>query len=100
MYTSFASAPGLRHRTEEEMRALLSSLHPPLEALNSSAHGRNDCLTDSIIVAMEHGQIIQQLDMDKRAQICSHVRSYLIQQCGLSPHTYPFLSHDEHIDPI
>ena len=100
MYTSFPCAPILRHRTEEEMRALLSSLHPPLEVRSSSAHSRNDCLTDSIILAMEHGHILQQLDMDKRAEICSHVRGYLIQECGLSPHGYPFLSHDEHFHLI
>ena len=82
------------------MRTLLRSLQTPLEVRPSSSHGRNDCLTDSILLAMEDQGLIGPLDIDMRVQLCTAVRRHLVMACGLSPHNYPFLSHDEHFEAI
>ena len=82
------------------MRTLLRSLQPALEVRPSSSHGRNDCLTDSILLAMEDQGLIGPLDIDMRVQLCTAVRRHLVMACGLSPHSYPFLSHDEHFEAI
>ena len=82
------------------MRTLLRSLKPALEVRPSSSHGRNDCLTDSILLAMEDQGLIRSLDIDMRVQLCTAVRRHLVLACDLSPHSYPFLSHDEHFEAI
>ena len=82
------------------MRTLLRSLSPALEVRPSSSHGRNDCLTDSILLSMEDQRLIGPLDKDMRVQLCTAVRRHLVMACGLSPHNYPFLSHDEHFEAI
>ena len=82
------------------MRALLRSLQPALEVQPSSSHGRNDCLTDSILLAMEDQGLIGPLSIDRRVQLCTAVRCHLLRDCGLSPHSCPFLSHDKHFAAI
>ena len=82
------------------MRTLLRSLQPALEVRPSSSHGRNDCLTDSILLAMEDQGLIGPLDIDMRVQLCTAVRRHLVMACGLCPHSFPFLSHDEHFEAI
>ena len=100
MLPASGSAHALRYRSEEDMRMLLKSSQPPLEVRPSSSHGRNDCLTDSILLAMEHQGLIGPLHRDRRAQLCTAVRSHLETTCGVCPHSYPFLSHDQHFDVI
>ena len=79
---------------------LLASLQPALKVQPSRTHGRNDCLTDSILLSMEDQGLIGSLDIDMRMQLCSAVRGYLVRECGLCPNSYPFLSHDEHFEAI
>merc|ERR1711884_509688 len=55
---------GAPDRSEEETRALLGGLRPALEARPSRAHGRNDCLTQSIRLALEDQNIIGPLSID------------------------------------
>merc|ERR1711946_39198 len=98
MSASCASAHGLQYRSEDDMRTLLRSLKPALEVRPSSSHGRNDCLTDSILLAMEDQGLIRSLDIDMRVQLCTAVRRHLVLACDLSPHSYPFRSHDEHFE--
>ena len=57
-------------------------------------------MTDSILLAMADQGLIGPLDKDKRVQLCTAVRRHLVTYCGLSPHGYPFLAHDEHFDAI
>ena len=49
---------------------------------------------------MQDQKLIGPLDMAVRAQLCTAVRRHLVKACGLSPHSYPFLSHDEHFEAI
>ena len=96
----FSNKMAWMYRSEDDTRALLRSLQPPLVVQPSSSHGRNDCLTDSILLAMEDQGLIGPLSMDRRVQLCTAVRCHLVRACGLSPHSYPFLSHDEHFAAI
>ena len=84
------------------MRVLLASLQSPLTVQPSKHHDRNDCLTDSILLAMVDKQLIQPLELQERNLLCEIVRSYLVHDYGLSPCSdpYPFLSHDQHFHPI
>ena len=82
------------------MRFLLSTLPEPLEVRPSNSHGRNDCLTDSILLAIEHQGLIETLHVDRRSQLCAAVRRHLETTCGICPHSNPFLSHDQHFHGI
>merc|ERR1711954_542165 len=53
---------------------------------------------DSVLLAMEDQGLIRSLDIDMRVQLCTAVRRHLVLACDLSPHSYPFLSHDEHFE--
>ena len=71
-----------RFRSEDEMRTLLRTLTPALQVLPSCAHGRNDCLTDSILLAMQDQGFIKHLKTEERAEICAEVRQHLIEHCN------------------
>ena len=49
---------------------------------------------------MEDQGLIGPLDIDVRMQLCTTVRRHLDMACGLSPHSYPALSHDKHFVAI
>ena len=82
------------------MRMLLGALVSALEVRPSTSHGRNDCLTDSILLSMEDQGLIGPLSIQARAQLCIVVRNYLERNCGLCTRNYPFLSHDNHFADI
>ena len=49
---------------------------------------------------MQDQKLIGPLDMEMRAQLCTIVCLHLVMACGHSPHSYPFLSHDDHFEAI
>ena len=100
MLPSSAAKQGLRVRSDRDMRKLLLQLETPLEVRPSSSHGRNDCLTDSILLAIESQELIVPLQLSERMHLCTTVRRYLEMTCDLCAHGYPFLSHDAHFDAI
>ena len=79
---------------------LLGALVPALEVRPSTSHGRNDCLTDSILLSMEDQGLIGPLSIHARAQHCIVVRNWLEKNCGPCAQNYPFLSHDDHFADI
>ena len=82
------------------MKTLLRSLTPSLEVLPSSSHGENDCLTDSILLALEDQGAIVASSALVRQQLCRSVRRYLEIACHLPANGFPFLSHDAHFASI
>ena len=89
---------GLPLRTEAGMRQLLE-LHD-LRVCPSETHGRNDCLTDSLLLALSHaGLITPELTIAARSSICAAVRQHLVKQRS-APEGDGYLAHDEHIPEI
>ena len=100
MSASSGATRSFAHRSEDAMRALLESLEPALKVQTSQSHGRNDCLTDSILLALADQGLIKPLDKQQRGVLCTNVRRDLETSWNLSPHNNPFLSHDDHFHPI
>ena len=67
------------------MRTLLRSLQPALEVQPSRAHGRNDCLTDSIVLALADQGLLRPLGLQDRNELCENVRHHLEEAYDLSP---------------
>ena len=65
----------------------------------SKTHGQNNCLIDSILMALQEQHVIRKLDVDARAAVCSSVRRGLIEQHGVEPedaeYGHAYLSHEE-----
>ena len=100
MSSASVEANDVQARSEDDMRILLRSLQPALEVRPSNSHGHNDCLTDSILLAMADQGLITPLDTMTRMQLCTIVRKHLELTCNLCPNSYPFLAHDRHFEPI
>ena len=100
MSASCAAALKPRYRSDTATRALLGSLQPKLDVQLSTAHGRNDCLTDSILQALADQGLLKPLRRKIRNNLCLQVRQHLEKSHNLSPCNYPFLSHDHHFHPI
>ena len=100
MSSASAGADDVQARSEEDMRILLRSLQPALKVRPSNSYGRNDCLTDSILLAMEDQGLITPLDKNTRMQLCTTVRRHLVLACDLCPNSTPFLGHDRHFEQI
>ena len=83
--------------SEDGAKRLLYQLG--MDVRPSSTHGRNDCLIDSILLALQAaGHIIGTLDMQQRDMICVHVRSQL-REAGLTAALFDdYLSHEEHLE--
>ena len=56
------------------MRTLLKGLQPALEVRPSQSHGQNDCLTDSILLALADQGLVKPLDKQHRSTLCTIVR--------------------------
>ena len=100
MSASCAAALEPQYRSDAATRALLGSLQPKLDVQHSTAHGRNDCLTDSILQALADQGLLKPLSGEVRDALCLQVRHHLEKSHNLSPCNYPFLSHDHHFHPI
>jgi len=93
---------GREERGEEAMKQLLAeAMAPPHLVRSSSAHGANNCLTDSILLALAAQGLTQILTPEERAAVCDRVRVHL-ETCHGVPAEYPapFLSHEDHFDAI
>jgi len=65
----------------------------------SSAHGANQCLIDSVILALSHAGIAEaDISISSRAAICSRVREHLVKFHGASHDGY--LAHDEQVQAV
>ena len=95
MSSASTEADDVQARSEHDMRILLRSLQPALKVRPSQSHGHNDCLTDSILLAMADQGLITPLDTMTRMQLCTIVRKHLELTCNLCPHSYTFLEHDK-----
>ena len=87
-------------RTDVETKTLLRSLQPPHYVHASMAHGENNCLIDSVLLALGDQKIVCRLDVDARAAICRDVRRHLVGRGVVSPDGFPFLSHELHAHVI
>ena len=91
-------------RSEDQMRSLLSTtLDPPHYVRPSNTHGRNDCLTDSILLSLIDQNLLEEMTLLERSWTCQRIREHLEDMHGLQEHgpgDYPFLSHDEHFKAI
>ena len=89
---------GLPLRTEAGMRRHLE--RNDLQVLPSETHGRNDCLIDSLLLALHHaGLVIPSLTIEARGSICAVVRRHLVQEHGV-PDCNGYLEHDRHVPAI
>ena len=100
MSSSRISVNALELRTDEETQMLLRCLEPALEVRPSNSHGSNDCLTDSILLALVDQGVIVFLPMARRLDMCAIVRRFLVLVAGVSSEGFPFLAHDEHFGRI
>ena len=65
----------------------------------SSTHGVNNCLIDSLILALSHAGLAREVcSLDSRAMICQKARRHLVDQHGASEDDY--LAHDDHLKNI
>ena len=89
-------------RNENTMKQLLAeAMTPPHLVRPSSAHGANNCLTDSILLALAAQGFLRSMTLEERAAACDRVRIHL-ETCHNVPAEYPapFLSHEDHFDAI
>ena len=93
-----------RTRTDNDMKELLKTLQVPHYVRKSKTHGQNNCLIDSILLALQEQKQIKPLGVDGRAAVCSSVRRSLIEHHGVAPESpeegQTYLSHDESFDDI
>ena len=93
-----------RARSDNEMKELLRTLQPPHYVRPSETHGQNNCLMDSILLALQDQEYIEVLTISKRAAICSSIRRYLIDHTDVAPEDpdgrQSYLSHEESFDAI
>ena len=87
-----------RTRTDEDMKNLLKALQVPHYVRKSKTHGQNNCLIDSILLALQEQKKIKPLEVDDRAAVCSSVRRNLIEHHGVAPESpeegQAYLSHE------
>ena len=93
-----------RTRTDNDMKELLKTLQVPHYVRKSRTHGQNNCLIDSILLALQEQKQIKPLGVDDRAAVCSSVRRGLIDHHGVAPGSpeegQTYLSHEESFDDI
>ena len=87
-------------RTDVETKTLLGSFQPPHYVHASMSHGENNCLIDSVLLALGDQKMVCRLDVDARAAICRDVRRHLVGRGIVSPDGFPFLSHELHAHAI
>ena len=88
----------LLQRSDDEMKSLLASLDPPHIVYESSTHGVNNCLIDSIILSLISLGVAVPQALPQRAAICAGARLRLMEQQSVGALDY--LSHEDHFDTI
>ena len=68
------------HRSDTETKALLSTLTPPHVVHETQTYGRNDCLIDSILCALEHETVLRDHTRAERNKLCQLCRASLVSQ--------------------
>ena len=93
-----------RSRTDNEMKELLKTLQVPHYVRRSNTHGQNNCLIDSILLALQDQQYVKPLEVDARAAVCSSIRRHLIEHHDVAPEnpdgSQSYLSHEDSFDAI
>ena len=93
-----------RSRTDSQMKELLKTLQVPHYVRKSNTHGQNNCLIDSILLALQDRSYIKPLAVDARGAICSSIRRHLIEHHDLAAEnqdgSQSYLSHEESFDAI
>ena len=84
------------HRSDTETKALLSTLTPPHVVHETQTYGRNDCLIDSILCALEHETVLRDHTRAERNKLCQLCRASLVSQGLTAGDRFDFLSHDAH----
>ena len=88
---------GARVRTEPYMRLFM--LSRGLHVRPSSTHGANNCLIDSLLLALQHAGVVRaEVDVGDRALICARLRRHLVMEHGENPDGY--LAHDRVLPQI
>ena len=88
-------------RTDEEMKLLLQAMTPPHHVMSSLAHGENNCLIDSILLALHSRGLLAPLSVQRRAEICRVVRRYVADVHGFTVQGHhQFLSHETHLHAV
>ena len=91
-------------RTDEEMKELLKTLQVPHHVRKSKTHGQNNCLIDSILLALQDQKCINPLEVYERAAVCSSIRRHLIEHHDVAPEnpdgSQSYLSHEDSFDAI
>ena len=88
---------GNKVRTEAGFKLELRKHKYIVEA--SSTHGVNNCLIDSLILALSHAGLARRVcSLDSRAMMCQRARRHLVEQHGASKDDY--LAHDDHLKNI
>ena len=89
---------GFPLRTEAGMRRHLE--RHDLKVFPSETHGRNDCLIDSLLLALcNAGLVLPALTISARSSICAAVRRHLVREHGV-PDCNGYLEHDKHVPAI
>ena len=91
-------------RTDAEMKELMKTFHVPHFVRESMTHGQNNCLLDSILLALQDRKHIKPLEVHERARICSSIRRHLIEHHGIESEapdgSHSYLSHEDSFDAI
>ena len=86
------------------MKELLKTFPVPHFVRESMTHGQNNCLMDSILLALQDKKYIKPLEVRERAAICSSIRRHLIEHHGIEPEapdgSHSYLSHEDSFDAI
>ena len=91
------AADGEPVRTEEGFRQELRKHRYVVQP--SSTHGANQCLIDSLVLALRHAGLAEaDGSLPNRAAICMRVRKHLVENHGASKDGY--LSHDNHLNSV
>ena len=86
-------------RTEFGLQAAL--LRQGLQRNLSETFGRNNCLVDSLLLALRYaGCIRQDISFEERREACAAARWHLVQHHGVDARNDDYLSHDLHLAPI
>ena len=91
------AADGEKVRTEAGFRQLLREHGHVVRA--SAIHGRNNCLIDSLLLALSHTGLAKAgLSVATRKDICVRARDHLVKNNGASEAGY--LAHDDHVRSV
>ena len=86
--------------TDEEMKGLLAALQTPYIVHRGEPHGENNCLIDSLLLALADQGYVVGRGVAERKLLCHQVRTHLNAAHGLPADAYPFLDHAVHARDI